>query len=177
MAGAIEDTSAEEARKQLDVNLLGALRLVTAVLPTMRPQRSGYILNIGSIGGLIALPFQGVYSASKFALEGLTESLRLEVRSFGVRIVLIEPGHHRTAFTENRTFTEASSDNAAYLANLHGAVNRMALDEQGGPPRLHRPPRPTDYQHTKSPASLYRRGARLPARRNLAQASIPVRPH
>ncbi len=133
IAGSIEDTSAEEAGNQLDVNLLGALRLTTAVLPTMRCQRSGYILNMGSIGGLIAVPFQGIYSASKFALEGLTESLRLEVRSFGVRVVLIEPGDHRTSFTETRSFTAASAANPAYRANCDRAVNRMAADEQGGP--------------------------------------------
>lgn len=136
MAGSIEDTSAKEARNQLDVNLIGALRLVSAVLPTMRSQRSGFILNIGSIGGLIAIPFQGLYSASKFALEGLTESLRLEVRPYGVRVVLIEPGDHRTAFTKNRAFTAASS-NLAYRANLDRAVDRMASDEQGGPPPDH----------------------------------------
>lgn len=133
IAGSIEDTSAEEAAGQLDVNLLGALRLTSAVLPTMRRQRSGYILNMGSIGGLIAIPFQGIYSASKFALEGLTESLRLEVRSLGIRVVLIEPGDHRTAFTQARSFTAASAMNPAYRANFDRAVNRMAADEQGGP--------------------------------------------
>ncbi len=133
IAGAIEDTSIAEAQAQFDVNFFGTLRLCRAVLPTMRAQQSGYILNIGSIGGLIAIPYQGLYSASKFALEGLTESLRLELRPFGIRVVLIEPGDHRTAFTQNRTFTAASATNPAFRQYLDRAVSRMAADEQGGP--------------------------------------------
>ncbi len=133
LAGAIEDTSAEEARAQLDVNLLGTLRLCSAVLPAMRARGRGYILNIGSIGGLLAIPFQGLYSASKFALEGLTEALRLEVSSFGIRVVLLEPGDHRTAFTDRRTFTQASAHNPAYRDKLARAIGRMSADERAGP--------------------------------------------
>ena len=133
IAGAIEDTSVEEAREQFEVNFFGVLRVCRAVVPVLRKQRASYIVNIGSIGGLIAIPYQGLYSASKFALEGLTESLRLEVRPFGVHVVLIEPGDHRTAFTGNRRRTADSQSNAAYNARFHRAVERMAADEQSGP--------------------------------------------
>jgi len=68
----------------------------------MRAQKYGYIVNISSIAGQIAIPFQGVYSASKFALEGLSESLRMEVRRFGIKVVLIQPGDHRTELMHNR---------------------------------------------------------------------------
>src|SRR5258708_5663628 len=108
IAGAIEDTSIDEARAQFDVNFFGVLRMCRAVLPAMRPRKAGYIVNIGSIGGLIAIPFQGFYSASKFALEGFSEALRLEVRPFGIHVVLIEPGDHRTSFTPNRRSTPHS---------------------------------------------------------------------
>ena len=86
-----------------------------------------------SIGGLIAIPFQGFYSASKFALEGLSESLRLEVRPFGIQVVLIEPGDHRTSFTQNRRSTRGSAAGSVYRDRFERAVNRMASDEQSGP--------------------------------------------
>jgi NAD(P)-dependent dehydrogenase (short-subunit alcohol dehydrogenase family) len=133
IAGAIENTSTEEARAQFDVNFFGAFRVCRAVLPILRRQGHGYIINIGSIGGLIALPYQAMYSASKFALEGFTEALQLEVRPFGINVVLIEPGDHKTGFTQNRIWTEASSHDEVYLQTAKAAVDRMASDEQQGP--------------------------------------------
>jgi NAD(P)-dependent dehydrogenase (short-subunit alcohol dehydrogenase family) len=133
IAGAIEDTSIDEAREQFEVNFFGVLRMCRAALPTMRRQKASYIVNIGSIGGLIAIPFQGFYSASKFALEGLSESLRLEVRPFGIQVVLIEPGDHRTSFTQNRRSTRGSAAGSVYRDRFERAVARMASDEQGGP--------------------------------------------
>jgi NAD(P)-dependent dehydrogenase (short-subunit alcohol dehydrogenase family) len=133
IAGAIEDTSIEEAVAQFEVNFFGVFRMCRAALPVMRRQGSGYIVNIGSIGGLIAIPYQGLYSASKFAVEGLSEALRLEAGPFGVHVVLIEPGDHRTPFTQNRRSAEASGRDSAYRERFEHAVGRMAADEQGGP--------------------------------------------
>jgi NAD(P)-dependent dehydrogenase (short-subunit alcohol dehydrogenase family) len=133
IAGAIEDTSIAEAQDQFDVNFFGVLRVCREVLPVMRQQRAGYIVNIGSIGGLIAIPFQGLYSASKFAVEGLTEAMRVEARPFGIHAVVIEPGDHRTSFTEKRCRTEGSLGRSAYQERCERAVGRMALDEQNGP--------------------------------------------
>jgi NAD(P)-dependent dehydrogenase (short-subunit alcohol dehydrogenase family) len=133
LGGAVENTAIEEARRQFDVNFFGVLRVCRAVLPVMRAQGAGHIINIGSIGGLIAIPYQGLYSASKFALEGLTESLRLEVKQFGIRVVLVEPGDHRTNLTSNRLTTAASLNDPVYGEHFSVAVSRMAADEQGGP--------------------------------------------
>ncbi len=131
VAGAVEDTSIEEAKAQFEVNFFGVLRVCRAALPFLRARGSGYLINVGSIGGLIAIPYQGLYSASKFAIEGLTESLRMEVRPFGIRTVLIEPGDHRTSFTECRSMTSASKG-SVYAGKAGPAVARMAKDEQNG---------------------------------------------
>lgn len=90
--GAIEDVPISDARYQLEVNVFGAARLMQLVLPHMRKNKYGKIVNISSIGGKIATPFGGWYHASKFALEGLSDSLRNEVKQFGVDVILIEPG-------------------------------------------------------------------------------------
>jgi NAD(P)-dependent dehydrogenase (short-subunit alcohol dehydrogenase family) len=125
IAGPLELTSIEEAKRQIDVNLFGAFRVCRAVLPSMRRQGSGYIVNVCSIGGLIAIPYQPLYRASKFALEGMTESLRLEVRSFGIRVVIIEPGDTKTEITQNRRMAEASANPQVY-SSFAAALNRTA---------------------------------------------------
>lgn len=132
IAGAVEETSIEEARMQLDTNLLGTLRVCRAALPILRKQGSGLIINISSIGGIIGLPFEGLYSASKFAIEGLTESLRMEVRQFGIRVVLVEPGDIRTAFPEHRVWTKESGDGSPYRASREAAWKVIEHDETHG---------------------------------------------
>ena len=102
VAGAAELTTIEEAREQFETNFFGTVRVCRAVLPVMRQQGSGRILNISSIAGRIGIPFQAFYSASKFAIEGFSEALRMEVAPFGVKVVLIEPGDFRTGFTAAR---------------------------------------------------------------------------
>lgn len=90
--GTIEDVSIEEAKRQLDVNVFGLARMTQLVLPSMRKQKSGKIINISSIGGKIATPFGAWYHASKFAVEGMSDSLRTEVKPFGIDVIVIEPG-------------------------------------------------------------------------------------
>ena len=100
IAGA-EESSVEQAKALFDVNLFGVIRLTQAVLPTMRRQRAGRIVNISSVMGLIPAPFMALYAASKHALEGYSESLDHEIRGSGVRIVLVEPAYTRTSFEGN----------------------------------------------------------------------------
>lgn len=132
LAGAIENTSIDEAKAQLETNFFGVLRVCQEVLPFMRLQNSGLIINISSIAGLLSVPYQGMYSASKYALEGMTESLRMEVQSFGIKVVLIEPGNFNTKFKENRVRTMESRKNNIYKENLEKAVSIMENDECKG---------------------------------------------
>jgi short-subunit dehydrogenase len=98
--GALEDVPLSEARKQFEVNVFGLARLTQLVLPSMRARKSGLIINISSIGGKIAVPHGSWYHASKFAVEGLSDCLRMELRQFGIRVVLVEPGAIQTAWNK-----------------------------------------------------------------------------
>lgn len=132
IAGAVEDTSVEEALDLFQTNLFGILRVCRAVLPHFRARRRGTIVNVSSIGGRIALPFQGLYSASKFAVEGLTEALRMEVKPFGIRVVLVEPGDTRTEFTARRRLAAAAREREAYRDRFVRALQRVERDEREG---------------------------------------------
>ncbi|MEQ8201078.1 MAG: SDR family oxidoreductase [Syntrophomonadaceae bacterium] len=133
LAGAVEDTTPEEALKEFNTNFFGVHRMCRRAAPIMRRQGAGLIINIGSLAGLITVPFQTFYSASKYALEALSEGLRMELKPFGVKVVLVDPGDTSTGFTANRVFTEASSD-SIYKNAFERSVGRMIKDEQGGPP-------------------------------------------
>lgn len=91
LTGAIEETNEQEARAQFETNFFGTLWLTQAVLPIMRSQKSGHIIQVSSILGLATLPTMGLYNASKFALEGLSETLAAEVKEFGIHVTLVEP--------------------------------------------------------------------------------------
>jgi len=96
LVGAVEETSINQAQALFDTNVLGVLRMIQAVLPSMRREGVGLIVNISSIVGFTPAPFMGVYGSTKHAIEGLSESLDHEVRAFGIRVVLIEPYYTRT---------------------------------------------------------------------------------
>ncbi len=132
IAGAIEDTSIPEAQQQLDTNFFGVLRVLRAALPHLRAAR-GRIVLVSSIAGQVALPFQGLYSASKFALEGLGESLAHELHASGVHISLVQPGDFRTAFNDSRKLVRASGPNSPYHPQFERTLAIFIAEEQHGP--------------------------------------------
>jgi NAD(P)-dependent dehydrogenase (short-subunit alcohol dehydrogenase family) len=130
VAGFIEDIKLEEIRLQFETNFFGAVAITKAVLPTMRAQHSGHIIMISSVGGLHGSPIISTYSASKHALEGWTETLRLEVRNLGINVVLIEPGAFATdIWTRNAKIGEkvddAASPNLSRSERMRETVSKM----------------------------------------------------
>lgn len=127
--GAAEESSVAQAQALFDANFFGVIRLTNEVLPHMRRRGSGRIVNISSILGLLPAPYAALYAASKHALEGYTESLDHEVREYGVRALLVEPGYTRTAFESN--MWEADTPQAAYAEN-HEAARAMIVEKMRG---------------------------------------------
>ena len=131
--GAIEEVTLEQAKAQFETNFFGAVRMVKAVLPTMRKQGSGRIINISSVAGLIAAPFLGFYNASKFALEGYTESLRHELKPFHIGVSLVEPGFFKTDIGRNRQYgAEPINDYDPWRRRGLSSIER--LENQGPGP-------------------------------------------
>src|SRR5271165_718683 len=111
MAGFVEDLSLSEIRQQFETNFFGNVAMSKAVLPVMRRQKSGHIIQIASVGGRLGHPLLGAYCSSKFALEGFSESLRIETHSLGIRVVLVEPGAFETdIWTRNVTIAQGALD-------------------------------------------------------------------
>jgi NAD(P)-dependent dehydrogenase (short-subunit alcohol dehydrogenase family) len=119
-AGITEAFTAEQAKVIFDTNVVGLLRVTRAVLPSMRRQRDGLIINIGSILGRVTFPFFGIYGASKFAVEALTDSLRYEVSQFGVEVVAVQPGPYPTNF-----LTGSQTPARTEVAESYGEVGRI----------------------------------------------------
>ena len=130
VAGPAETTSSELTRKQMEVNYFGTLNAAQPCLTKMRRQRKGLLLVIGSIAGRVSIPMQSQYSASKYALEAFTDAVRMEMKPYGVRACIIEPGDTRTGFTAAREMQSAEDNN--YSGVLEKSVSKMAADEQNG---------------------------------------------
>ncbi len=133
--GPVESLSISELKMQFEANFFGAVRMIQAVLPGMLSRSSGRIVNISSVLGRIGTPFNGAYVSSKYALEGLSESLRAEVEPFGVRVCLIEPGLFATDFQKNQVNAARSGDPALMYApyvqrykRRHGQYDHLASD-------------------------------------------------
>ena len=153
LVGAVEETSIGQAQALFDTNVIGVLRMIHAVLPDMRRQGAGQIINISSILGFIPAPFMGVYASTKHAIEGLSESLDHEVRAFGIRVVLIEPHYIRTnldasaaqaegridAYAAQRRRTAAAITHNTNTAPEPKVVAEEVLRSIEGPYRMRRP--------------------------------------
>ena len=120
--GAIEELSLAQIKDVFETNFFGVVRMTQAVLPTMRRQASGRIINIGSLAGFLPMPYQAAYAASKHALAGWTETLDLEVRRFGIRAILIQPGFIRTDIDRNST-------TGALLKDIYGDERNRVIEK------------------------------------------------
>lgn len=124
--GAIEDVSMDEARKQIEVNIFGLSRMTQLVLPSMRKNKFGKIVNISSMGGKMYTPFGGWYHATKFAVEGFSDCLRMEVKPFGIDVIIVEPGGIKTEWgTIAANNLESSAKGGAYEEMANSAAKNM----------------------------------------------------
>ncbi|NOZ08859.1 MAG: SDR family oxidoreductase [FCB group bacterium] len=129
IAGSIEKTDTDAAHHQMETNFFGVLNICQTVIPVMQKQQEGLIINISSLGGLAGLPYQAIYSASKFAVEGFSEALYQECASENIRVVLIEPGDFKTGFTANRDYSEKELEESK---SFQSALEVIRKDEGKG---------------------------------------------
>ena len=130
--GSCEETDPEEYRRVMDTNFLGMVRMNRAVLPLMRARGGGKIVLFSSINGLLGIPFQSAYTASKHAVEGYAECLSMETKPFGIRVMLVEPGDHRSGSDKYRPHAAAMSDTSPYAAEYESSVRQIHHDETCG---------------------------------------------
>jgi NAD(P)-dependent dehydrogenase (short-subunit alcohol dehydrogenase family) len=136
LRGPVEQVGDDEVLQQFDTNVFGVIRVVRAVLPAMRARQAGVIVNVSSIAGLVARPFGGVYSASMHALEALSEALHHELRQFGVRVAVVQPGQFETELLANATTAAGFGAESPYRdasERFDAAVRRLLPDGKPAP--------------------------------------------
>lgn len=136
--GSCEETSRDEYKNVMETNFLGTVEMTRAALPAMRAQCAGRIVNFSSINGLLGIPFQSAYTASKHAIEGYSECLQFEVAPFGIQVCLVEPGDHRGGSKSTRLRAAAETGDSPYAALVQKGTAVIARDEENGcdPERL-----------------------------------------
>ena len=135
--GSIEDVSIEEMKAQFETNFFGVMRVTQLVLPIMRKQKSGTIVNVSSVGGRISLPVLSAYNSTKFALEGLSESMSYELEPFGIKVVIIEPGVIRTNIMNSSIFAKKAQDSKSpYFSLIQKVENnfKLMMENKSSPP-------------------------------------------
>jgi len=140
LLGAVEEATGEEIERLYATNVFGLLKVTRAVLPHMRRQRSGHILNFSSIGGYFGYPGWGVYGSTKFAVEGLSESMAAELEPFGIKVTIVEPGFFRTDFLADTSLAVSPASIADYEGTPAGNMRSFAVDanhtQPGDPAKL-----------------------------------------
>jgi short-subunit dehydrogenase len=132
LGGALELTSWDEIKIQMETNFYGCVNMCQKVLPHMRRQRAGRIINFSSIAGIEGIPYQGFYSCSKFAIEGFSEALSAEVKGFGISVSMVEPGDFATNFTSSRKNSQATLDDPDYGPIFKRSLGLIEKEENGG---------------------------------------------
>lgn len=132
LGGALELTAWDEIKLQMETNFYGCVNMCQKVLPYMRKQRYGKIINFSSIAGIEGIPYQGFYSCSKFAIEGFSEALSAEIKGFGISVSLVEPGDFATNFTAVRVQSEATLNDEEYGPLYRKALSIFEQEENGG---------------------------------------------
>ncbi|TCR92992.1 oxidoreductase [Rhizobium sp. BK376] len=134
LLGAVEEASAAEIEKVYATNVFGLLKVTRAVLPHMRRQRSGHVLNVSSIGGYVSYPGWGIYGSTKFAVESLSEALAMEVEALGIKVTVVEPGFFRTDFLDDSSLSISPSSIPDYNETPVGAMRAFAADHNHAQP-------------------------------------------
>jgi NAD(P)-dependent dehydrogenase (short-subunit alcohol dehydrogenase family) len=175
IGGAAELATPDEINLQMNTNFSGTVTVCAAALPHMRAAGSGLIINFSSLGGVMGLPFQAFYSASKFAIEGYSEALSLEVKPFKIKVCLIEPGDFATEFTASRIVSKATQESKEYSEQFTKTLINIEQEEQNGlkPERLAR----VLYRiiHARHPKFRYKVGNLLQVGFAKSKAWIPDR--
>lgn len=127
--GSLEDTNLEEVRAVFETNVFGVHAMCRAVLPIMRAQNQGTILNISSIAGQVALPYRGIYNTTKFAIEGFSEALSMEVKPFNIKVIIVRPGDYKTNIDNNRKIAKKALDKSSAYYESFNRANFLIKEE------------------------------------------------
>ena len=130
--GAVEHYTDEDIDNILGTNFYGYVHTIRAVLPGMRANQNGLIINVGSVAGIFPIPYQAFYCVSKFSLEALTQSLRMEIAQHNIKATLIDPGDVSTNFTQSRKYVNAAKVKTSYDKLMHNSIEKMERDEING---------------------------------------------
>ncbi|MDR2037502.1 MAG: SDR family oxidoreductase [Bacteroidales bacterium] len=132
VGGVLEYATEEEIDIQIRTNLIGVMNVCSEILPYFREQKGGVIINVSSLAGLMGIPYQGLYSVSKFGIEGYSEALSLEVNQFNIKVVIVEPGDFRTNFTSNRIISDSLLHDEAYRLSFENVLKVIEKEESNG---------------------------------------------